>query len=199
MMGGLVNDDSSVGVYATRPEDYDEYAFFLEPLIRAYHGIEGDTKQVHDWNIPVGKYLLTNIDPSLQSVSMRARVARNVRGWNLPPKMDRDERIRFEDTMEKVFNSFGIPGRYYSLTPGHACLISNEEADKMRAAHYLFNDMTTDNHLTSTGVASDWPYGRGIWLSEDKTKMIWVGEEDQLRIISIVHGNDLGVVDNSLR
>lgn len=69
----------------------------------------------------------------------------------------------------------------------------------MRAAHFLFNDMTTDNHLTSTGVASDWPYGRGIWMSEDKTKMIWVGEEDQLRIISIMHGNDLGVVDNSLR
>ena len=28
--------------------------------------------------------------------------------------------------------------------------------------------------------------------------MIWVGEEDQLRIISIVHGNDLGAVDASL-
>jgi arginine kinase len=68
----------------------------------------------------------------------------------------------------------------------------------MREDHYLFNDMTTDNHLTSSGVASDWPYGRGIWLSSDKTKMIWVGEEDQLRIISIVHGNDLGMVDASL-
>ena len=69
----------------------------------------------------------------------------------------------------------------------------------MRKDHYLFNDMTTDNHLTSTGIAGDWPFGRGIWLSDDKTKMIWVGEEDQLRIISIVHGNDLGVVDDSLR
>jgi creatine kinase len=28
--------------------------------------------------------------------------------------------------------------------------------------------------------------------------MIWVGEEDQLRIISIVQGNDLGKVDASL-
>jgi creatine kinase len=100
--------------------------------------------------------------------------------------------------MEKIFSSFGIPGRYYSLTPGHKNFVSNEEADKMRADHYLFNDMTTDSHLTSSGVASDWPYGRGIWLSTDKTKMIWVGEEDQLRIISIVHGNDLGAVDASL-
>lgn len=66
MMGGLSNDDSSVGVYATSPEDYDTFAFFLEPLIRAYHGIEGDTKQVHDWSIPVGEYLLTKIDPSLK-------------------------------------------------------------------------------------------------------------------------------------
>ena len=58
MMGGLCNPDSSVGVYATRPEDYDNFSFYLEPLIRAYHNIEGDTKQSHDWNIPTGKYLL---------------------------------------------------------------------------------------------------------------------------------------------
>ena len=29
--------------------------------------------------------------------------------------------------------------------------------------------------------------------------MIWVGEEDQLRIISIIKGNDLGLVDASLK
>lgn len=39
MMGGLCNGDSSVGVYATRPEDYDNFSFYLEPLIRDYHGI----------------------------------------------------------------------------------------------------------------------------------------------------------------
>ena len=58
MMGGLCNEDSGVGVYATRPEDYDNFSFYLEPLIRAYHKIEGDTKQEHDWDIPVGKYML---------------------------------------------------------------------------------------------------------------------------------------------
>ena len=57
---------------------------------------------------------------------MRARVARNVKGWNLPPKMDKEERLKFEETMEKTFSSFGIPGRYYSLTPGHECFITNE-------------------------------------------------------------------------
>ena len=54
MMGGLENDDSGVGVYATSPEDYDTFAFYLEPLIRDYHGIQGETKQEHDWNVPIG-------------------------------------------------------------------------------------------------------------------------------------------------
>ena len=120
IMGGLENDDSGVGAYATSPQDYDTFAFFLEPLIREYHGIQGNTVQEHNWDIPVGEYLLTNIHPSLTNVSMRARVARNVKGWNLPPKMNKDERIRFEEMMVNTFNSFSISGKYNSLTPGHA-------------------------------------------------------------------------------
>ncbi len=141
---------------------------------------------------------MTKIDPKLEKVSMRARVARNVKGWNLPPSMNKEERLKFEEKMYEIFNSFGIAGKYHSLTPGHKCKISDSEADVLRKRHFLFNDVTTDNHLTSSGIASDWPHGRGIWLSDDKTKMIWVGEEDQLRIISIVQGNDLGAVDASL-
>jgi hypothetical protein len=108
---------------------------------------------------------LTNINPDLKEVSMRARVARNVAGWNLPPKMNKEERLKFENTMVDIFDKFGLPGKYHSLTPDHKNFISNGDADKLRDKHFLFNDMTTDNHLTSSGVASDWPFGRGIWVS----------------------------------
>lgn len=50
---------------------------------------------------------------------MRARVARNVKGYNLPPSMDKEERIRFQGKMVETFEKFGIPGKYHSLTPGH--------------------------------------------------------------------------------
>ena len=43
----------------------------------------------------MGEYLLDKIHPSLANISMRARVARNVVGWNLPPKMTKDERLKF--------------------------------------------------------------------------------------------------------
>lgn len=74
----------------------------------------------------MGEYVLTKIDSRLEKVSMRARVARNVKGWNLPPSMDKDERIKFENKMVEVFGSFGIPGKYHSLTPGHKNQITNE-------------------------------------------------------------------------
>ena len=54
--------------------------------------------------------------------------------------------------------------------------MSQAKADELIKRHFFFNDMTTDRHLTTSGVASDWPYGRGIWVSNDETKMIWVGE-----------------------
>lgn len=50
---------------------------------------------------------------------MRARVARNVKGWNLPPLMSKEERINFENKMVQAFENFGIKGKYHSLTPGH--------------------------------------------------------------------------------
>ena len=59
---------------------------------------------------------------------MRARVARNVKGWNLPPSMNKEERLKFEKRMEEVFDSFGIPGKYYSLTPDHKNQVSESDA-----------------------------------------------------------------------
>jgi arginine kinase len=42
---------------------------------------------------------------------MRARVARNVKGFNLPPSMNKEERLKFENTMVDVFEKFGLPGK----------------------------------------------------------------------------------------
>merc|ERR1711983_85907 len=37
----------------------------------------------------------------------------------------------------------------------------------------------------------DWPEGRGIFHNEAKTFLVWVNEEDQLRIISMEKGGDV--------
>jgi protein-arginine kinase len=44
----------------------------------------------------------------------------------------------------------------------------------------------------------DWPEGRGIFHNTEKTFLIWVNEEDQLRIISMQKGGDVREVFSRL-
>jgi hypothetical protein len=55
-------------------------------------------------------------------------------------------------------------------------------------AHIMFKDMSVDTYLTAAGIASDWPHGRGVYVSSDKGFIIWVGEEDHLRIMCMQKG-----------
>jgi protein-arginine kinase len=56
----------------------------------------------------------------------------------------------------------------------------------------MFKDMVADPpYLNSAGISNDWPYGRGCWQSDDKMRIIWFGEEDQLRIMCLKTSFDL--------
>ena len=48
-----------------------------------------------------------------------------------------------------------------------------------------------DRFLEACGLNRDWPNGRGIFHNADKTFLVWVNEEDQLRIISMQKGANL--------
>merc|ERR550519_3340483 len=55
--------------------------------------------------------------------------------------------------------------------------------------HFLF--VSGDRNLTVAGMERDWPEGRGIFHNEAKTFLLWVNEEDQMRIISMEKGGDV--------
>jgi len=57
------------------------------------------------------------------------------------------------------------------------------------ADHFLFKE--GDRFLEACGLNRDWPNGRGIFHNKEKSFLIWVNEEDQLRIISMQQGADL--------
>mgnify|MGYP003337094833 CR=1 FL=1 len=59
-------------------------------------------------------------------------------------------------------------------------------------SHFLF--MSGDKNLITAGMERDWPEGRGIFHNEAKSFLVWVNEEDQLRIISMQPGADIGAV-----
>lgn len=49
----------------------------------------------------------------------------------------------------------------------------------------MFKDMSADNFLLDAGIARHWPYGRGCYISADGGFIIWVGEEDHLRVMAM--------------
>ena len=51
-----------------------------------------------------------------------------------------------------------------------------------------------DRFLEACGLNRNWPKGRGIFHNENKTFLVWVNEEDQLRIISMQQGADIAEV-----
>ena len=57
--------------------------------------------------------------------------------------------------------------------------------------HFLF--ISGDKNLIAAGMERDWPEGRGIFHNDAKTFLVWVNEEDQLRIISMQKGGDVRV------
>ena len=62
--------------------------------------------------------------------------------------------------------------------------------------HFLFKE--GDRFLEACGLNRDWPNGRGIFHNNEKNFLVWVNEEDQLRIISMEKGANLKAVYDRL-
>ena len=86
-------------------------------------------------------------------------------------------------------NAFGkltgdLAGNYYALTG-----MDEKVRQQLVDDHFLF--MSGDPNLKVAGMERDWPEGRGIFHNEAKTFLLWVNEEDQMRIISMEKGGDV--------
>jgi creatine kinase len=208
-LSGVANEDSSMGCYAMNPSDYDEFAPFFKKALAQYHRVDlSKNKHTNNWSLegveglPADGILdLTKL--GLPALSMRVRTGRNLNKYPLPGAMTKQDRINMEKDMKKVFDTLiadpAYGGRYVSITPGHECFIDAEEYAKYVKAHIMFKDMSADSYLVAAGIAQDWPYGRGCYVSEDKGFIVWVGEEDHLRIMCMKKGTVLNEVFDRLK
>ncbi len=197
---GIANPDSSMGAYAMGAQDYDDFAALFDPLIRDFHRLADGQPiaQPHDWDTAAKSCDLGAIDPKLKDVSMRVRVARNARDFPLPGAMTKAQRIEFENKAASAFaqlaenSDFG--GKYLSITPGSPHEINAEEYAKRVDAHQMFKDMSGDRFLNVARISRHWPTGRGMYISEAEDFIVWVGEEDHLRIMAMQTGGNLNAL-----
>jgi len=205
---GLENADSGMGCYAMQPADYDRFKPFFSKVLSEYHKVAEDAKHVNDWSLEGveglpegGKLDLAAL--GLPTLSMRVRVGRNLKEFPLPGAMSQEDRVNMETKMCAAFEKLkAMPefgGGYNSLTPGHANFIDQEGYQKLVDEHIMFKDMAADTYLAAAGIASHWPHGRGCYVSEDRGFVIWVGEEDHLRIMCMKKADVLNEVFDRLK
>jgi len=209
MNSGIENADSGMGCYACQPADYDDLKPYFKRCLEKYHKVDLSVKKhVNNWSLAGvaglpedGQLDLTKL--GLPPLSMRVRTGRNLKKYPLPGSMTKDDRINMEKDMGKVFEKLiSMPefgGRYVSITPGHPNHVSDAEYNELVKAHIMFKDMSVDPYLLAAGIAADWPFGRGCYISEDKGFIIWVGEEDHLRIMCMKKGAILNEVFDRLK
>jgi len=194
---GIKNPTSEMGAYAMHADDYELFDFQLDPMIREFHNIpaENPIVQTNDWDTTKNQCDLGAIDPSLKKTSMRVRVARNISTFPLPGAMDKSQRIEFEklavSAFEKLADNPAFGGKYLSITPNTANTIDDHEYTRRVASHQMFKDMSADKYLNAANISADWPFGRGMYISQNEDFIIWVGEEDHLRIMAMQTGGNL--------
>ena len=205
---GIENPDSEMGCYACSPTDYDEFRPFFAKALSAYHKVEEGARHVNDWSLDGVEGLpesgvLDLAEIGLPDLSMRVRVGRNLADFPLPGSMTRDDRVALETRMVAAFDLLiadpAYGGSYSSLTPGSPYEIDDETYQGLVDDHVMFKDMSGDRYLLAAGIAEDWPYGRGCYVSSDRGFVIWVGEEDHLRIMCMEHGTVLNGVFDRLK
>jgi len=179
----------TVGCVAGDEESYIDFADMFDPVIEARHsGFKKTDKHKTDMN-PNNLKGGTNMDPKYV-LSSRVRTGRSIRGLCLPPHCSRAERRAVEKiSCEALANLTGdLKGAYHPLEG-----MTEAEQDKYIEEHFLF-DKPVSPLLLASGMARDWPDARGIWHNDAKNFLVWINEEDHLRIISMEKGGDISGV-----
>jgi arginine kinase len=189
---GIENPDSGVGDYVPDEESYSAFSSLIEPVVEEYHGFSNSDSHQRDFKIESRH--VGNPDPTNEYVvSTRIRVGRNLAGIPFAPGISKEERNEVERQVVEALNELSgdLSGSYHSL--GN---MEEEIREQLVNDHFLFKQ--GDRFLESAGANRDWPDGRGIFHSEDKCFLVWINEEDQLRIISMEQGGNVASVFSRL-
>nr|XP_043905593.1 creatine kinase B-type-like [Solea senegalensis] len=176
----------TVGCVAGDEETYEVFKDLMDPVIEDRHGgykpSDNHKTDLNPENLQGGD----DLDPNYV-LSSRVRTGRSIRGFCLPPHCSRGERRAIENLSVQSLDVLDgeLKGTYYALKD-----MTEDEQQQLIDDHFLF-DKPVSPLLLASGMARDWPDGRGIWHNDNKTFLVWVNEEDHLRVISMQRGGDM--------
>jgi len=189
IQSGVENLDSGVGLYAPDAESYTLFKELFDPVIDDYHGGFKATDK-HPPSDFGNLDALVDVDPNNEFVvSTRVRCGRSLAGYPFNPCLTEQQYKDMEASVSNALKGLEgeLKGKYHPLTG-----MDKATQQQLIDDHFLFKE--GDRFLQHANACRYWPSGRGIYHNDNKTFLVWVNEEDHLRIISMQKGADLKAV-----
>lgn len=191
IQSGVANLDSGVGVYAPDAESYTLFKPLFDPIIQEYHNGFGPNQKQPATDLGEGKtHMFTDLDPEGKFIqSTRIRCGRSLQGYQFNPCLTQANYLEMEQKVKGALEKLEgeLAGTYYPLKG-----MTKEVQNQLIQDHFLFKE--GDRFLQTANACRYWPDGRGIFHNKNKTFLVWVNEEDHLRIISMQPGGNVGQV-----
>ncbi|XP_037077093.1 LOW QUALITY PROTEIN: uncharacterized protein LOC119098276 [Pollicipes pollicipes] len=187
---GVANLDSGVGVYAPDGDAYTVFAPLFDPIIEEYHAGFGPAMRqpsISFGHPKAAAKVLGNLSRlGKYVISTRIRTARSLEQFPLNPLMNEHDYLDLESEVSQVLKDLkgDLAGTYYPLDG-----MSAKDKKQLIDNHFLFKE--GDRFLQAANASRHWPKGRGIFHNEAKTFLVWINEEDHLRVISMEQGGNV--------
>jgi len=180
---GVSNLDSGIGLYAGSHDSYTKFSKLFDKVVEEYHGHGPKAKHVSCMEAGGLKNADFSEADAAMVASTRIRVGRNLAGYPLGPGVTKEQRLEIMAKVVDACSKFegDLAGTFYPLEG-----MSEDVRLQLVADHFLFKE--GDRFLKACNLNRDWPSGRGIFHNDAKSFLVWVNEEDQLRIISMQKG-----------
>jgi len=211
----------TVGFVCGDEDSYNVFWPLLRPIIAKRHKLDSaaldSLRQMQDldWD----KLSKKSIDPTGQYViSTRIRTGRSIRNFHLPSSISFADRRKLEklivqalstyeyapanksvnsndDNPELPQNDNSFILQYVPLVgsftfPQHANEVTEEREEALRSRGMLFQEPNS-TLLLSSGFGRHWPDARGMLMNKEENFLIWLNEEDHLRIIAMEKGSNM--------
>lgn len=178
----------TVGATFGDEESYETFKPLFDKIIECRHNGYKPT-DMHKTDLTADGLKNAKFDENFVR-SSRVRTGRSIRGIAMPTYCTRAERREVEKILSNACGKLDgdLAGEYKSLKD-----MKDEEIEKLIEEHLLY-DKPVSPLLISSGMARDWPDGRGFFLNKAKTLIVWVNEEDHARIVSMQKGGDIDAV-----
>jgi len=173
----------TVGATLGDEETYETFKPFFDAVVEKRHnGFK--PSDTHKTDLDYTKLVNAKFDPKYVR-SSRVRTGRSIRGLTLPTYCTRAERREverlFKGACERLTDD--LAGKYHALFD-----MEEKEIEEYIDRHLLF-DKPVSPLLIASGMARDWPDGRGFFINKDETLVVWVNEEDHSRVVSMQQGD----------